>query len=343
MFWLKICFIFVFISCCALAVEEFCKDYPGDVSFGYETSEDKDNYNILYGSKTVYTYRKIHRKKIIRPYSTKVNYPRQVVQQQQIQQQQQFIPLKNMNSNINNINNVDVAQEDKENANETDESPLPIWKLYVPRNAREIRVERVEDGKAVDKFELDKDNFHNKTMTTYTSTYSKAIDVTAQGIVTDGWYAICMSLGISFNKKFSTCQYCTLIKASISSSENKVLKMQEMTSFFTADSIRVKYEVDDLPFPEATVITRIYEDYDKTARCLSIGEVPVTTESSDPIQPDTVVYVDVHGLSTASEYAITTALVAVWKDNPKRVPLTALFYLNPEKKQTVPKCSRLIY
>lgn len=334
----------------ASTVEEFCKDYPGDVSFVYETVTDETTYNFLYGSPVVYKYRKIH-KKIIRPYSSRVgsylNSP--VIQQQQIQQK--IIPLSNKNL-MNNMINQEVQQTNEVNPpeaanhenNTSDDTPLPIWKLHVPRNAIVVTVERIEDGKVVDKFLLDKENFQNKSITTHPSlSYIKSIDVTPNGIVPDGWYAICMSMSISVKKKPSTCQYCTLLKASTTSSDSKALKMKEMPEYSTADSIRLQYEVQDLPFPAASVITKVYLNYEKYARCLSVGEIKSTAESVDPIQADTVVYVDLNGLSEASEYAITTDLVAQWKDDLKRAPLTAHFYLNPSKTQSVAKCSRISY
>jgi len=327
------------------AVEEFCKDYPGDVSFVYETVTDETTYNFLYGSPVIYKYRKIH-KKIVRPYSSRVNsFNTQIVQQQQIQQK--FIPMS-QNNMINNMNNINEEKPnlpaDQTNSTDDETAPLPVWKLYIPRNAIKVTLERIEDGKPVDKFVLDKDNFQNKSMTTYPpGSYIKSIDVTPNGIVPDGWYAICMSMSISTKKKFSTCQYCTLLKASTSSSDTKALKMKEMPEYSTVDSIRVQYDVEDLPFPSASVVTKVYVSNEKVARCLSIGDRKSTTESVDPVQADTTVYVDLTGLSETQDYSITTALVAEWKDDPKRVPLTALFYLNPAKTQSIAKCARIVY
>jgi len=278
-------------------------------------------------------------------------YSPQVQKQQIVQQQQQIFIPNNLNKNINNndiqqeLSGAAGATHPNEEHNETDDSPLPVWKLKMPRNAVEVVLERVEGGKSVDKFRLDSDVFENKTTTSYSSDYYRYVDVTSYGIVTDSWYSICISLSISVNKKMSICRHCTLLKASTTTTSDKVLSMALMDDYYTTDAIRLKYQVEDLPFPLANVVTKIFLDNDKVARCLGVDSAHrhAVVESIDPIKADTVVYVDLKGLSETSEYAVTSSLVAEWKDDPKRVPLTAMFYLNPGKTQSIPKCSRVTY
>lgn len=344
-------YIFFIFSTFGGAVEEFCTDYPGEVSFLYETTTNRTAYNIKYG---------LHRKKSLRSNSTADPHQPTAIPPDNIQlmknkinQEETKTGDKTTKHLMHTTTPISMREKrhhwytttstyDEDYEDEEEEAPLPVWKLSVPRNVIKVTVERIEDGKAVDKFVLDNEHLENKNLTSYSSNeyeYKSFIDVTSNGIIVDAWYAICMSMSVIVKKLDSTCLYCTLLKTSTNSgNEGVAFKLKKRSGSDRAATVRVGYNVNDLPFPKASAITKVYPYTDRDNRCMHIDEVNTTIESVDPIKPNTVVYVELSGLSESSDYSITTELVAEWKDDPKRAPLTALFYQNPEKTQTISKC-----
>uniref|UniRef100_A0A915JC95 Uncharacterized protein n=1 Tax=Romanomermis culicivorax TaxID=13658 RepID=A0A915JC95_ROMCU len=183
--------------------------------------------------------------------------------------------------------------------NETENQPLPIWKLQVPQNAMHVWINRIEDGKVIERFELGKEEFGNKTITTFTTSYQKNIDITDRGLTPEEWYLICMDLSISYSKQpnNTVCQHCTLLRAATDDGRQVGISASLAPLYSTANSVRIKYQVDDIPFNMAMIVTQAYPFLDGGfERCTMTNKTTSSIQSTDLISPSAVVFVDLDGL-----------------------------------------------